>query len=104
MGAVVVTADAVAGAAARSLEHAAGTMMRKAHIGTRWRRSIGASLQRSSEQVLSSGIGPTVCGDRPLMLLSRHAERDAWRRGRMVQARACKALYPGSIPGVASTR
>ena len=27
---------------------------------------------------------------------------DTWRRGRVVQARACKALYPGSIPGVAS--
>ena len=27
---------------------------------------------------------------------------DVWRRGRVVQARACKALYPGSIPGVAS--
>ena len=24
------------------------------------------------------------------------------RRGRMVQATACKAVYPGSIPGVAS--
>ena len=27
---------------------------------------------------------------------------DTWRRGRVVQARACKALYPGSIPGVAT--
>ena len=27
----------------------------------------------------------------------------AGRRGRVVQARACKALYPGSIPGVASS-
>ena len=27
---------------------------------------------------------------------------DSRRRGRMVQATACKAVYPGSIPGVAS--
>ena len=52
-----------------------------------------------------------VCGEpetevRPSAPLSWHrhgGQPSPWRRGRVVQARACKALYPGSIPGVASS-
>src|SRR4029079_16264015 len=35
--------------------------------------------------------------------LSASARQRRWRRGRVAEARACKALFPGSIPGVASS-
>jgi hypothetical protein len=33
-----------------------------------------------------------------------HYTAHAWRRGRVAQARACKALYTGSIPVAASNK
>ena len=87
-------ATAGSSSAVQAVAHTSTDARQHRHLAT-GRRRTGELVRRSSRHhQCSHPHGPAQV---PAILAGR------WRRGRVAEATACKAVYPGSIPGVAST-